>query len=224
MANFTLRIEFSPADLEVIALAGELLTIVNRVSTVVTSGSPSLKRLAAATAGETVWTAFSPLESNVVAWSEDYEVYASYTTDNGNAVITQTAVAPAVSGKTLALLPDGVFGSPQETPPLPVGAYGISNQFPGRPFLTFGIGTRAQPTVNGQHAAGLQPMSASVVPLLHTAQFSPPNSLQVFLQSGTYNGMQLPNEIDVQPLHFGPDRTDVVIRYNSRTARFDIVS
>jgi hypothetical protein len=193
MTTYTLTIQFDPNDLQTISLANELVTIVSDVSAIVTSAQPANTiNMMAIIPTSVVWQAFQPFENNTVTWSDSYQLYASQVLPAGGAIIQQQAQQTAVVTKILPYQINGIFGPPESGVSLPMNVFGVSNQYQSASYLAFGLSAAAN--VNGMSIASA-PMNASAVPTNQDAQFSPTNNVQVFLQTGTANGMVLPNSI-----------------------------
>ncbi len=225
MISFNLTVLFDAQDLNVILQANELVTIVYGVSAVVTSATPGLHSSARSEPPATAWLAFSPIEKNLITWGDNYELYVSRTTEKDGGTIQTFAKTAAVPTAVVPFLADGVFGKLVDGVLSP-GHYGVLNQYNAFNYMTFGLCAATNPVINGQQVGDdINIMSASIVPLHQNVQLAPTNSLQVFLQTGTADGMTLPNSIvDVAPIAFSLGHPNVTIRYNSQTGSFERVN
>jgi len=223
MTTYNLTVQFDVQDLNVILQASELVTIVYGVSAVVTSATPALLAGAHTNSPSFVWLAFSPLESNVVSWTDSYALYASSTVEQNGVVVRTSATTPAVSTTVVPFQANGAFGAPLSGAALPADHYGIVNQYNPAATMTFGLCAGTKPVVNGNPVNDtINTMSASIVPLHQNVQLAASNSLQIFLQTGTSDGMTLPNSIaNVAPISFNPGRPNITVRYNSSAGRFE---
>jgi len=223
MTSYNLTVQFDEQDLNVILQANELVTIVYGVSAIVTSATPALLSATQNTPHPIVWLAFAPFQNNHISWADSYDLYATQTVDQNGVTVRTIATAAAISTTVVPFEGDGAFGKPVSGANLPPGHYGILNQYSPAKTMTFGLCTATKPVVNGKPVDDpISALSASIVPLHQNVQLDPCNSLQVFLQTGTSDGMTLPNSIaTVAPIVFNPDRPDIVIRYNSVSGSFE---
>lgn len=219
MSIFTLNIAIDASDLAVINLAGESLTIVFGVTSVVTSASKIYR-----TQPVLVWLAFAPFENNVVSFSDaSYLVYAATVMPAPGAVVQVGSQATAVAGMLQAFQPNGTFGPAQAANELGSNTFAIDNSYPAAAgYSAFGLGLAA--TVNGS-AVAATPLIASVTPNMQQIQLSPNYGVQVFLQTGVENAMILPNSIAALPVfQLSTALTTLNLKYNAKIGGFYVVA
>lgn len=194
--------------------AGENVTIVTDVAVIVTSAPPASS--AGGAPAPVVWQAFSPSADNTVNWSmQGYQLFAAQSA-SANAVIIMQASANAQETRVL-LFAKGTFG-PALDGTLPTNTYGVENQESGSGEMVFGLTQTA--TVNGRPVPA-SPMNASAVPKNQFADFTPFKTLQVFMQTGTENGMVLANSItNVPTLTLSASSPSITLTYSSATGSF----
>lgn len=177
----TLTITLDATAVATINAAGQSITLAQSVTAMALSGS----ELAASTLLPLAWLVFSPLESNTITWSADYELYATTTPlfmGNVVALNSISVFAPGVAPGTVYTFAAGVFKAQTGTGT----SYMVSNQAQG----SFSFGLTATATVNSTPSTG--PLNA--LPLLFAEEgfFAPPASVLIFLSSATANGTVLP--------------------------------
>jgi hypothetical protein len=182
MPNYSLNIDISATDLPTILKAGQQVTIVKQPN------GPSSLMVA--------WVAFGPLENNTVAWTENYALYASESQIQAGATIAMMTDSPATPGQQYVLTQGGVFAPPTPVQ-LPPNTYAVLNQFGTNPeSLTFGLAQTIQ--VNGT-ASPDNPIGAMQVLNEETGQFTPLETISVFLQANVSTSMFI-GSVTSQPL------------------------
>lgn len=205
MPSYTLNIDIDSSDLNPIYNAGELITITKQTS----SGSA------------VAWVAFSPFENNTVTWTDSYALYASNTSIQAGAVISQMSNVAATPG-SLYPFANGAFGASSPDPTLPPNTYEISNGMPQFPQLTFGLAQGVQ--VNGTGFPN-NPINAQPVPASQTATFTPYDTISVFLMSQVQTSQVLTTVVSKSiQLTFGGSTTSQTISYDAQTGGWDLVS
>lgn len=187
----------------------------------------------------TAWVTFDPFQQNVVSWNNSYYIYASLIDPVEGAQIIINLSTPAQVRYEYTFT--DTFFNGQFNSQLEVGQYGVSNQVPynQRQWVTFGM---AQPyTVNGE-AIGITPINAQVVPALHSAKFTPTETVQIFLASDIENGTvhniddpafsstgstKIPSlgytkeaESVTTELSFGSNKQTITVAYDANLAKF----
>lgn len=203
MANYTLSLAFSQAQLEVLYMTGSNIVVAKP-----TEGS----------APNVAWQVFRPMEANSISWEEQYGIYASTAEIHNGAKLSQLSRTefPATGGGQYTLSPHATFG-------LSGGAgerssYYATNSYPEKPFLTFGLFQDA--TVNGQQVAG-NAISAAPVLLESTARMTPYTTLYVWVQSEVMSNTVVTQVTSPQTkVVFGGGVSDVALEYESAKGIF----
>ena len=169
MADYELKIEINPEDVQQINGAKQKVTITKEVS-----GGTSVP---------VAWVAFEPLSDNELTWEQKYGVYASTTEiQNGAKIVKGSAVNPATSG-VYHPFELGAFSGPYGTTSRP-NEYGIENRASDQ--LTFGLAQSV--TANGNPFEA-NPLNAVPVLTRQTATFLAKEKLRVFLHGAFDNGV-----------------------------------
>jgi hypothetical protein len=183
MPMFTLNINIDGPGLKDIAGSGQRVTLTKKPRSFV-----ELKERGAHANQNSVivaWQAFQPFEFNVVTWDESYSLYATTTPlDTGN-IIALNAVtdAPAIPGFIYAFTGGPPNGSPGEG-----NTFNLSNQMSSGSF-SFGLAQIA--TVNDSPSEWV-PLNASPMLFNETAEFTPTDTVYIFLSSCGSNGTVIP--------------------------------
>jgi hypothetical protein len=172
--DLEIDITIDAAGVEAINQAGQTVTIVQSVvSDPLGSGNLPV-----------AWLAFSPLESNIITWEQDYSLYATTTVLQNGATIQMTSQTEgaAVEGVVYSFS-EGVFtgGNPGSA-----DTYNVDNQESSNSF-SFGMAQEA--TVNGTET--MAPLNAVPVLADESVSFTPELQISVFLSSATNNGSVL---------------------------------
>lgn len=180
--QFTVNISIDSTGLSQIYDAYQSVTLVRSVASFVRS-APAM-RTAAALPYSVVWLAFQPFESNIITWSDACELFASTTpAQAGNVIATNATTSGAQPGDTWTLQ-NGQFS---RTSSGGSGYLAANEQSNG---LTFGLLVSA--TVNGA-APVVAPLNVQPVLYNQLGQFTPGETIAVFLSSAGANGTIVPN-------------------------------
>jgi hypothetical protein len=180
--NFELSIAIDPAGLAQINSAYQYVTITRAVNAF--AASAAALNNASALPYSVAWLAFTPYQNNVVTWTDACNLYASTTTGTVNTVITvNSATTAALAGQSWTfqngqfVLPVAGSGS----------AYSVTNAAANG--LSFGL--LAAAVVNGTSINA--PMNLQPALLNETAQFTPSETVSIFLSSVSAAGTVIPN-------------------------------
>lgn len=208
MPTYTLDLSIAANDLETIEGAGENIVVAKPVNTA--AGTPNV-----------AWLGITPLENNVITWTEDYAMYASTTQIQGGASIVQTSATPypAEDGVCYELDTAGVFKGPTTGPqPVPKGSYSSLNDYTVLPSLTFGL-TQSATTTSGNFT--LSPLNAQPVPSHQQVIFTPLTIVWVWLQSTITSGVVITSVFsNVAVATFGGSVTTVSLTYDASRGQF----
>jgi len=166
--QYSIDINIDQNGVESINSTGQKVTLVQSV----VSNPPSSDIVA--------WLAFSPLESNLVSWEEEYYVYATTTEVQSGATIQMTSQTESAAqlGWTYTFQ-NGIFtgaSGGEDT------AYNANNQQGG----TYGMGLAQYAMVNNVQT--FAPLSVVDVLNNETADFTPEIQLSIFLSASQDNG------------------------------------
>ncbi|HEX8705402.1 MAG TPA: hypothetical protein VF815_41600 [Myxococcaceae bacterium] len=150
-----------------------------------------LNPLTSTSAGPPVaWLTFPAAQMITVQWEENYFLYATNAQLQAGATIVSTASTPdaALAQAEYTFSSDLVFGLPQISPNIPAGTFEVNNQV-GNNTWQFGLAQKA--TINGSKIPS--PVPLNIVPVLNneTATFTPEETVSIFLQSYSNNGVVL---------------------------------
>jgi hypothetical protein len=199
MSKYELTIQLATDDVHQINGVNQKVIIVKEVGG--TSGS------------QVAWVSFSPFETNVVQWEEEYGIYASSIEVQESATIIKTsAVNPATSG-VFYPFETGAFGAP--TGDAGENNYGIENKYSQQ--FTFGMAQSV--TANGSKF-NASPLNAVQVLSQQKVQFKPIEKVQLFLQGNYNNGVIIASiaskglEVDLT------SNPNVIIHYDKTQGKF----
>ncbi|WP_257387128.1 hypothetical protein [Tahibacter caeni] len=205
MTVYSLQLLINSQDLAMLYAAGQRITLAKTTS----SGAPNV-----------AWLVFDPFQSNTVQWTEDYGLYASTTSVQYGAMITQLAQSgmPASSGASYSFTAAATFNGP--FPGGAPGTYRVQNDMPtgGYPMLTFGLIQSAQ--VNGVQLVD-KPLSAWPVLATQMLSLTPTNSVYIWLQS-MFGSSTIVTQITgrVTVARFGGNVTDLTLVYDASSGLF----
>ena len=202
--QYQLSIDIDSKGLSAIYAAGQTVTLVKSVtSNPVASGNLPV-----------AWLAFSPLQTNIVTWIENYSIYASTTQLQSGATIMMTSVTPSsVQPGWTYTLQNGSFTGASGGGASTFNALNQMNTYP------FNFGLAQQAYVNNVQTTA--PLNAVPVLYTQTASFTPIETISVFLSSYTNNGVVISqvagNALTVQLTSQSPSAT---IGFNDATNQF----
>lgn len=204
MLNYTLNIDLTSDQLKLIALAGQSITILKAPP----GSGPQVS-----------WVSFTPFAKNTVTWEESYALYASTTQLQAGAVITKMIDTDASEGEVLPLEASGTFGT---ATPGSAGSFGVANEYSNESDLIFGLAQAVQ--VNGK-ASPNHPIGAQVVLYNQTAEFTPYETIRVFLSASTVTS-QLVTHVagEAISLKYGGDVPSYTITYDSDAGKFVVLA
>lgn len=199
MSNYTLNIQISTEDVHLLNAAGQQVAIVKEVGGA--SGTP------------VSWVAFSPFENNIVAWEEQYGLYASNTpVRDGEKILKMCDIYPATPGVYYPF-ENGYFGPPEGQ--VPGNSYGVENK--SNQQFTFGFAQSV--TANGM-SFNANPLNAVPVPPQSKAVFTPIEKVKVFLHARFDSGVvisYIPGPALEVDFTYAPDQ---IIHYDHSEGRF----
>lgn len=181
MPSFSLTLEIETQDLKRIMDAGEQLVVVKAPG----DGSGS----------QVAWVAFRPFQANAVRWAPDYALYARRQT--GEVVAILTTEFPTPSGVAYKLGASGFQPTAESLYP-PPGTYRAFNELDDDPTLEFGLVQEVD--VNG--TTGRERIDAQIIPVHQLADFTPDETVIVWLQSNVAVGdvVPIPPPVGATPL------------------------
>lgn len=175
---YTLNVLFTQADLKVIQNANENVVLIKQVP----DGGNKL-----------TWVTFEPFEKNIVTWNNDYYLFASNTDPVEGHPIIVNSKTKAQAHYTYTFT-NNSFSNGDYDSQLGIDQYGVKNeQDSSMQFFTFGMAQNC--TVNGTEKA-IMPINAEVVPHAQFAQFTPEETVLIFLasdlqESEVYNNVRV---------------------------------
>lgn len=206
MPSYQLNIDFDPSDLATIYKANERVVITKQVS-------PNSTPVA--------WIAFDPFINNTIQWEDNYALYASTSSvQNGTTItkLSEVAAAPQVNYDFC----NGAFNYPINMPSLPMNTYSLKNLYPSDKLKGITFGLTQDITLNGEAMVN-NPINAQYVPSHHSAQFTPYEIINVYLDYATNSGMVVTNVFSsTRQLKFGGNSVNQTIVYNSATGDFSL--
>jgi len=169
MTHYTLKLSFTPAQLDLIQQTGMNVVIAKPV----TDEQPVL-----------AWQSFKPMQENTLLWQEQYGIYASTIKSGDSVDITQTSTVPvgAATNALYTLGSDGLISGPGSRAGSS-NSFSVLNQYQNgsaNSFMTIGLTQDA--TINGMTIMG-NALSAARVPYQNTAELTPDVNLYISLQS-----------------------------------------
>ena len=168
--QYQLQIEIDQAGVQNINSTGQSVTIVKSITSSLSGGNLPV-----------AWLTFSPLESNIVTWQENYGLYASTTQAQAGATIAMTSQSSGtVQAGWLYTFENGIFS----------GATGVGSTFNvdnQDNAYSFSFGLSQQAIVN--NVPVMAPLNCVPVPYNEDASFTPIESLSIFLSSYSNNGV-----------------------------------
>lgn len=168
---YQLNINIDQTGVSNINSSSQFVTIVKSVTSSLVGGNLPV-----------AWLTFSPLETNVVSWVENYSLYATTQQLSAGATITMTSQsAGTVQSGWVYTFQNGIFSGASGTG----STYNLSNEMSNYSF-TFGLAQQA--SLNGG-APMLAPLNAVGVPYNEQASFTPIESLSIYLSSFSNNGV-----------------------------------
>jgi hypothetical protein len=170
MPMYQLRINIDPQYVVQIIQAEQQIVISKQV----THAGPSL-----------AWLSINPNQSHAVEWQDQYSVYASQTSIQSGATISQLANQSAVPRSAHAFS-DNVFSATAPQSTLGSGTYEVANQ--SGKTLTFGLAQGA--SLNGAILGPNAVFAATVLPG-QWLDVTPSENISVFLSANTTNAMCL---------------------------------
>jgi len=173
MTKYELHINFKNAGLDLLHATNEKVTIVKGVQ----SDSVSIP---------TVWISFKPAEYNKITWTEDYGLYASFTSVKAGSTVTGNSFTRAFPGCLYTFNDSFYFNDPTlVSPDESTNAYYIKNS--SKEMFSFGL--TQDVTVDSNIVTTY--LNAAMVPNGQSAEFTPTQNLLVFVHASLDNGVIL---------------------------------
>lgn len=168
MSIYSLGLNINPSDLASLINAKEQIVLVRRLTD---AGFP------------VAWGVISLLQSNVVTWNDDYQVFAAATPATVGRILVMNTATNATLQSDYDYSPSG-FSGPSPDGSLPPGTVQIRNTDSNTNTFGFAQGYMR----NGSSVTSI-PVSAQPVPGRQLVRFSASQSLWVYLSSGVQSGM-----------------------------------
>lgn len=200
MARFQLTIEFSAADTRAVNEAGEQVALAKELA--VNSGQP------------VIWISFSPFESNLVQWRDEYGLFASPDRVSPRGTIQPASRQLPAKPETIYPFERGTFGRSEGSKPR--GEYATLNR--DSKTLTFGL---VQTVSGGGEERVGSPINAVVVSTQMEATFVPTETVFVFLQKKTETGIvDIVARSEALKVPFSTANPDQTVHYDGAEGRF----
>lgn len=168
MSNYSLTVDITSSDMVALLDAKQQIVLVRRMSDAEVP---------------VAWAVVPLLQSNVVTWNDDYQLFATSTpTSVGQTLVVNTAINATLQSD-YAYSPAG-FTGPSPDGSLPPGTVQIRNLDSNSNAFGFAQGYAR----NGTPVKSL-PINAQIVPAQQYARFSASQSVWVYLSSGVQSGM-----------------------------------
>ncbi|OKH87812.1 hypothetical protein LF95_13885 [Thalassospira sp. TSL5-1] len=186
--NFTLTLNITPKDLNVIFDARQKVALAKPVSN---------------SSANVIWTAFAPFEHNSIQWSEEYWIYVSTSSANKNGEqikkMSQTHPGPAITGSIYTFDQKSGFSQPVRDPNVGADTFAAQNDMPydQYPSLTFGL---AQSVLVNQKIEEQNPISAASVLATQQIQETPCSNVYIWLESDFGSGTIITADTDAKRL------------------------
>ena len=205
MAQFQITINIDAPGVQAINRSGQYINIVKSVRQFV--AAPSDQQLRQQTdrqegslacrsqARPVVWLAFSPQETNVVAWNGGCHIYESSAPEaSGTPILINTITSAPVNGGYFYTYANNVFDPGAAIPNVSATEFRVQNDFSnnsgsGNPLLTFGLAQDA--SINNLALPPL-PLSAAIVLNNQMAAFGTTETVAIFLSSCRTGGTPIP--------------------------------
>ena len=207
--NFSLTLDILPKDLDVINSANQKIALAKPV------GNGSV---------DVIWLAFDAFESNTVAWSEEYWLYAStVSVATPGTVITKLSEVqpgPAVGGSVYPFSNAATFGEPVKNADVGTDTFAATNNmdYAKYPQLTFGLSQSAQ--IN-QTLAERKPISASSVLATQSIQVTPFTDVYIWLEGHFESSTIITDVIGKKAVaKFGGGTNDIAMSYDAKSGIF----
>jgi hypothetical protein len=200
--QYEIDISIDSNGLKTIAAASQSVTIAKTVTyyastlcNVTSDNAPSAsteESTASATSPTSVaWLAFSPFESNTITWQDSYYIFASTASLKvGSSVTVNSETLSPVQTNITYILSNGTFTI---GPSVSDTAFYAANQQGNE--MKLGLAQKA--TVNGTTVNS--PLNAIPVLFNECVQFTPQESIYIFLSSANANGIEIPSLSNNQP-------------------------
>ncbi|HAS43115.1 MAG TPA: hypothetical protein DCS93_21725 [Microscillaceae bacterium] len=207
---YELDLIIDPHDLPLLLAAHMKLTIARQVN----QETPQV-----------IWQAFQPFEMNLVAWENEYGIYASSQPREQGSIIT-TNVAhqyPAHDNVLYTLDANGTFSESTNQPP-GAGVFAVVNRIPPNKFPEMTLGLEQRAIINGNRTPP-SPLNAMLVPPQSEARFIPQNILYVWMQAPYESGTIIDHVFERwTAVAFQGDTTKHTLKYNQDLGKFVIVN
>ena len=203
MPGYTLTLNVKPADLHIMKIAKQRLTLAKPVG----SGDPNV-----------IWLSIDPFESTTIQWVEEYWIYSSTVDVAPGQTITKLSEVqpgPALDAGYYPFTPSASFGQYQKSSSVPSGTYCANNDMPhGQyPALTFGLAQSAQV---GKELALRKPISANSVMAKQSILMTPFTNVHVWLQGDFASETIITSVIGASTVaKFGGGTTHITLVYDA---------
>ncbi len=200
MAEFQLTIELSADDTKTLNKAGQQVALAKDLTT---KSAPLV-----------LWISFSPFESNLVTWRDEYGLFASPDDVSPRGTIQPASRQLPAKPETIYPFENGAFGRSEGS--IPRGQYATINR--DSRLLTFGLVQTV--TGGGKERVG-SPINAVKVHPQMQAVFQPIETVFVFLQKGSEGGIvNAVERSDALKIPFSTANPDQTIHYDGTEGRF----
>ena len=208
--QFELSIAIDQAGVAQINAAFQYVTITRSVTAFAMSAAQiSLARTAAALPYAVAWLAFEPFQNNVVTWTDACNLFVSTTAATvDNVIAVNSATTSAQAGQSWTFQ-NGQFS---------LASTGSGSTYSATNAASNGLsfGLLASASVNGTTVNA--PMNLQPLLFNQVAQFTPSETIAIFLSTASTSGTVIPNVSTGLIVTLGPGTTD--IGFNDQTNQF----
>lgn len=201
MAEFTLNLEISSQDVNLLTIAQERIIVAKPVG----SGPPNV-----------AWLSILPFQGTTIVWEELFGLYASNAEIENGAAINQLDVSEPFPATPQAFYTyANGFSGPTPTPSeLGLGDYGVINADSRFDFLTFGLHQTA--TINGTRTTDFQPLNAAIALVPRQIVFTPFTPVYIWTQANLVSRTVITRITSQRTIGtFGAGVTELTFRYSA---------
>ena len=206
MPNYSLNVEFDEKDLPILHKAKQKVIIVKHTNADDNENS-----------NHVAWVTFTPYIHNSVDWSTEFALYASTSLSQNGATINKLSDKMA-SPKLNYIFDEAIFQKAKAVPSLGSNTFAVTNEMAEEPALTFGL---AQNVNVNNTAYANHPINAILVPRGQTAEMTPIERIDVYLQSNINNSTVISQISSLSlEVEYSGEETEHTIKYDGITGRF----
>jgi hypothetical protein len=207
MPTYTLDLDITPQDLDVIQRAGQRIVLAKPVG----GGKPNV-----------AWVSFDPFQHNEVTWTEEFGMYASTTEKQHGASISKMSESPfpAADGTSYTFSSSANFEGPRTETSVSKGVYKVENEMPSSRYPSLQFGLLQEAKVNNQNA-GLQPLNIASVPAENSATFTPITTVYAWLEADIESGTVITEVTSERAkVQFKGGTTSHTLQYDATKGKF----